>query len=87
MRQEGGEVYRDMQDWSDIRRKVLVEGVSKREILRLHGLHWKTLEKILEHPVPPGYRRVRPRPKPKLEAHLEWDCPLFLCIISMCHGG
>ena len=65
-------MYRDMQDWSDIRRKVLVEGVSKREILRLHGLHWKTLEKILEHPVPPGYRRMRPRPKPKLEAHLEW---------------
>ena len=61
-----------MQDWSEIRRKVLVEGVSKREILRTNGMHWTTLEKILTHSTPPGYRRAAPRPKPKLLAHIAW---------------
>jgi transposase len=61
-----------MQDWSEIRRKVQVEGVSKREILRRYGIHWTTLEKILGHPMPPGYRRASPRPKPRLEPHIEW---------------
>lgn len=40
-----------MQQWTDIRRRVLIEGVSKREILRETGIHWTTLEKILSHNV------------------------------------
>ena len=31
-------------DWADIRRRVLVEGISQRQILRETGMHWKTLE-------------------------------------------
>ena len=50
-----------MQQWMEIRRRILVEGVSKRQILRETGMHWRTLEKILEHDQPPGYRRSRPR--------------------------
>ena len=40
-------VYTDMKQWNDIRQRVLVQGVSKREILRETGMHWTTLEKIL----------------------------------------
>ena len=60
-----------MEQWSDLRRRVLVEGVSKRQVLRETGLHWKTLKKILENPQPPGYRQRKPRPKKKLGPHLE----------------
>ena len=43
----GPEVYDDMQQWSQIRRQVLVEGVRKREVLRQMDMHWRTVEKIL----------------------------------------
>ena len=57
-------MYRDMDQWIEIHRRVLVEGVSKRQILRETGMHWKTLEKILRHSHPPGYRRSEPPMKP-----------------------
>lgn len=59
-----------MERWSEIRRRVLVEGVSRRQILRETGLHWQTLKKILEHSGPPGYRQAQPRPKKKLGPHV-----------------
>lgn len=55
-----------MQQWTDIRRRVLIEGVSKRQILRETGMHWTTLEKILSHSSPPGYQMNDLRQKPKL---------------------
>jgi len=55
-----------MQQWADIRRRVLQEGVSKRQILRETGMHWSTLEKILSTSQPPGYRMQKLRQKPKL---------------------
>ena len=60
-----------MNDWTEIRRRVLVEGVSRRQILRVTGMHRKTLQKILEHSEPPGYRLQQPRPRKKLGAFLE----------------
>ncbi len=63
-------MYRDMDQWIEIRRRVLVEGVSKRQILRETGMHWKTLEKILNHSQPPGYRRSQPPKKPTIGPHL-----------------
>ncbi len=60
-----------MEEWAEIRRRVLIEGVSKRQILRESGLHWKTLEKILEYSSPPGYRFKRPRPKGKIGPYVE----------------
>jgi transposase len=59
-----------MEQWLAIRRRVLVEGVSKRQILRETGLHGQTLEKILHHSSPPGYRRRKPVRKPKIEPYL-----------------
>jgi len=51
-------VYTNMEQWTDVRRAVLVEGISKREACRRFGLHWDTLQRILEHSVPPGYQRI-----------------------------
>ena len=59
-----------MEQWSEIRRRVLVEGVSRRQILRETGMHWQTLGKILAHSQPPGYRQQAPRPKNKLGPYL-----------------
>ena len=56
----------DMGFWAEIRRRVLVEGESKRSVLRRTGLHWRTLEKILTLPEPPGYRSSRGRRRPVL---------------------
>jgi DNA replication protein DnaC len=43
-----------MDDWTDIRERVLAGKVSKREILRETGMHWLTLKKLLTHSEPPG---------------------------------
>jgi transposase len=59
-------VFTDMERWAEIRRRVLVDGLSKRAACRAYDIHWDTLRKILEHPEPPGYRRTAPRPRPKL---------------------
>jgi len=55
-----------MDMWTEIRRKVLVEGVSKRQIRREYGIAAETLEKILANPEPPGYQMAQKRPKPVL---------------------
>jgi transposase len=59
-----------MEIWAEIRRRVLVDGLSKRAACRAYDIHWDTLNKILEHPEPPGYRRTVPRPRPKLDPFL-----------------
>ena len=61
-----------MKQWNDIRQRVLVQGESKRQILRETGMHWTTLEKILTHSSPPGYRVRQPRHRPKLGPHVDW---------------
>jgi transposase len=63
-------VYTDMENWAEIRRRVLVDGLSKRAACREFDIHWDTLAKILRHPEPPGYHRAAPRPKPKLDPFL-----------------
>ena len=55
-----------MEQWSEIRRRVLVEGLSKRSACREYGLHWRTLAKLLEHSEPPGYRAAQRRAKRKI---------------------
>ena len=59
-----------MDERLEIRHKVLVEGVSKREMLRRTGMHWRTLEKILSNSVSPGYQRSAPIAKPKIGPYL-----------------
>ena len=64
-------MYNNMHDWAEIRRRVLVEGLSKRAACREFDLHWSTLEKILACGEPPGYRQAGLRVKPKLGPFLD----------------
>jgi transposase len=59
-----------MEQWTEIRRKVLVEGVSKRSIIRDYRIGGRMLDKILTNVEPPGYRQEAARPKPKLGSFL-----------------
>ena len=59
-----------MDQWIEIRQRVLREEVSKRQILRETGMHWKTLKKILNNASPPGYRRTKPTCKGKIGPYL-----------------
>jgi transposase len=59
-----------MENWAEIRRRVLVDHESKRSVCREFDIHWDTLQKILNHTEPPGYRRTAPRPRPKLDPFL-----------------
>jgi hypothetical protein len=62
-------MLRDALLWNAIRRRVLIDGVSKRQALRETGMHWKTLEKVLRHESPPEFKRP-PRRRPAL-GHFE----------------
>ena len=53
-----------------VRRAVFVEGISRREAARRFGLARKTVRKMLEFSVPPGYRRQQPVQRPKLAPYL-----------------
>jgi len=55
-----------MEQWTEIRRKVLVEKVSKRQIRRDYRIGAAALEKVLANPEPLGYRAKERRYKPKL---------------------
>ena len=54
-------MFTDMEKWAEIRRRVLTGEISKRAACREYEIHWETLEKILTHSEPPGYRRTTPR--------------------------
>ena len=51
-----------------VRRAVMVEGMSIREAARTFGLHRDTVRKMLSYSAPPGYRRLVPPRRPKLES-------------------
>jgi len=46
-----------MEQWTDVRRAVLVEKISKRAACKRFSIHWDTLKRILANDVPPGYVR------------------------------
>jgi len=47
------------------------DGLSKREAARRFGIDRKTVDKILKHSVPPGYRRSKPVRRPKLDPYTD----------------
>ena len=49
-----------------IRRAVMVEGRSEREVARYFGIHRNTVKKICQYASPPGYRRKSESVSPKL---------------------
>jgi transposase len=52
--------------YARVRRAVLVEGRSRRAVAREFGLARKTVGKMLEYSLPPGYQRRKPVRRPKL---------------------
>ena len=59
-----------MEQWTEVRRRVLTGKLSKHAACREYDISWHTLEKMLAHEEPPGYRQRQPRHKPKLEPYL-----------------
>ena len=55
-----------MELYARVRRAVLVEGMSRRAAAREFGLARKTVGKMLEYSLPPGYQRQKPVRRPKL---------------------
>ena len=49
-------MYRNVDQWIEIRRRVLNHEISRRQACREYGLHWQTLKKILLQPMPPEKR-------------------------------
>src|SRR4051794_10843336 len=61
-------MYRDVAQWAKIRYRILVEGVSRRQVVRETGISRKTIRKMLAHPHPQPYG-PRSRRYPKLGPH------------------
>jgi transposase len=59
-----------MDQWTEIRRKILVEGRSKRSVMAEYSMSHPTLMKILRNPEPGRYAGAENRPKPKLGPYL-----------------
>jgi hypothetical protein len=55
--QNGRRVHSNMQVWTEIRRKVLVEKVPKRQICRDYNISFHTSATMLEFVEPPGYQQ------------------------------
>src|SRR5262245_58547289 len=53
--------------YGQVRRAVYVEGLSRREVARRFGIDPRTVAKMPAFAVPPGYRRLRPPARPKLD--------------------
>lgn len=61
----------NLETWARVRRKVLVEGRSKRSVMAEEGLHWESLQKMLAHAAPPGYRQSVKRGR-KIDVFADW---------------
>jgi hypothetical protein len=61
----------NMEQWARVRRKILIDGRSKRSVMAEEGLHWETLQKMLAHSRPPGYRRVKQAER-RIDPFVEW---------------
>ena len=61
-------MYRDVAQWSGIRRRILRDGASIRQVVRETGISRKTVRKMLDHPLPQPYG-PRSRRYPKLGPH------------------
>jgi len=58
-------VIKDMDTWTNIRRDVLVDQMSRREACRKYNLNFRTIQKILKDPEPPDRPNEYARDKPK----------------------
>jgi transcriptional regulator with XRE-family HTH domain len=61
-----------VQQWAEVRRLVLVEGRSQREVARLTGLARDTVAKAVQSETPPKYSRAAAGSK--LDPFKGWIC-------------
>jgi transposase len=57
---------KDVELYAKVRHAVRIEGLSKRAAARRFGIDPRTVDKMLEFSVPPGYRRSKPPARPRL---------------------
>ena len=57
---------KDVELYAKVRHVGRIEGLSKRAVARQFGINPRTVDKMLELSVPPGYRHSKPPVKPKL---------------------
>ena len=62
----------DQDQWTRVRRRVLLEGASKRSVAKDEGINFRTLERMLNHSIPPGYCRNKPLPEKKIAPFEGW---------------
>ena len=53
----------DQEQWTRVRTKVLRDGLSKRSVADEEKINFRTLQRMLDHPVPPGHCRNKPLPE------------------------
>jgi transposase len=58
--------------YAQVRRLVMVDGHSQRAVARDFGLSRPMVRKMLQHAMPPGYRRTCTPRRPKIEPFLGW---------------
>jgi transposase len=58
-------MYTDVEQWLNIRHSILVEGISRKQVVRETGISMNTVRKMLRHAQPVSYP-VRPTTHPKL---------------------
>ena len=58
--------------YAKIRRAVMVDGLSRRDVAQRFGVHRNTISKMLQFSVPPGYRRRERPASKKLGPYMAW---------------
>jgi DNA-binding transcriptional regulator LsrR (DeoR family) len=53
--------------YARVRRAVMIDGLSQREVARCFGIDPRTVKKMLSYSIPPGYVRTRVPVRPKLD--------------------
>ncbi len=67
-------MFSDPVQWQNIRTEILVNGVSRRAMMRRTGLCWQTIAKIVAYESPPGYRRKNTaRKSENQKKKSDWD--------------
>jgi transposase len=57
--------------YEEIRRAVLVKGISKREVAKIYGINRRTVDKMCKYSIPPGYQNKKGKKYPKIGDYKE----------------
>lgn len=62
----------DQEKWTRIRTKVILDGQSKRSVAEEEDLNFRTVQKMVNLSIPPGYRRNKALPERKISPFIGW---------------